>query len=123
MLRIGWEREQATLVARNRVSKTAANGGDGRSYILQVWDFLVELPDADGTPTRLVIRVKNPDLELPDLGGPVPVMVNRRRTKAAFDTDDPTISPRARRRLGEARQRAKAAEKAAAFEAKRTGRS
>ena len=83
---------------------------------------MVEVPGADGQPTRLVIRVKNPNLDLPDLGATVPVLVNRRRTKAAFDLDDPSISPRARRKLGEQRQKAKAAEKKAKFEAKRSER-
>jgi hypothetical protein len=46
------------------------------------------------------------------------VLVNRRRTKAAFDLDDPSISPDARRKLGEQRQKAKAAEKEARFRAK-----
>jgi len=83
---------------------------------------MVEVPGADGQPTRLVIRVKNPNLDLPDLGATVPVLVNRRRTKAAFDLDDPSISPDARRKLGEQRHKAKAAEKKAKFEAKRSER-
>lgn len=57
-------------------------------------------------------------LDLPDLGETVPVLVNRRRTKAAFDLDDPSISPDARRKLGEQRHKAKAAAKKAEFEAK-----
>ena len=118
VLRIGWKQAQAKFVARNRVSKSIQGRSDGPSYILQVWDFMVELPGADGQPTRLVIRVKNPDLELPELGATVPVLVNRRRTKAAFDLDDPSISPDARRKLGEQRHKAKAAEKKAKFDAK-----
>ena len=118
MLRIGWQKEQATFVAQNRVSKSIQGREDGPSYVLQVWDYMVEVPGADGEPTRLVIRVKNPHLDLPELGGTVPVLVNRRRTKAAFDMDDPAISPDARRKLGEQRQKAKAAEKKAKFEAK-----
>lgn len=65
-----------------------------------------------------MIRVKNPNLDLPELGATVPVRVNRRRTKAAFDLDDPSISLDARRKLGEQRQKAKAAAKKAKFEAK-----
>ena len=79
---------------------------------------MVEVPGADGQPTRLVIRVKNPNLDLPDLGATVPVLVNRRRTKAVFDVDDPSISLDARRKLGEQRNKAKAAEKKAKFDAK-----
>jgi hypothetical protein len=122
MLRIGWEKEQAKLVARNRVRKSIQGREDGPSYVLQVWDFMVEVPGTDGQPTRLVIRVKNPNLDLPELGASVPVLVNRRRTKAAFDLDDPSISPNARRKLGEQRQKANAAAKRAKFEAKRTER-
>lgn len=122
MLRIGWEKAQAKFVARNRVRKSIQNQGDGPAYVLQVWDFMVEVPGADGQPTRLVIRVKNPSLDLPELGASVPVLVNRRRTKAAFDLDDPSISPDARRKLGAQRQKAKAAEKRAKFDAKRSER-
>jgi len=118
MLRIGWEKAQATLVARNRVSKSIHSRGDGPSYVLLVWDFMVEVPGTAGEPTRLVIRVKNPSLDLPELGATVPVLVNRRRTKAAFDLDDPSISPDARRKLGEQRQKANAAAKKAKFDAK-----
>ncbi len=118
MLRIGWEKAQAKFVARNRVRKSIQGREDGPSYVLQVWDFMVEVPGPDGQPTRLVIRVKNPNLDLPELGATVPVLVNRRRTKAAFDLDDPSISPDARRKLGEQRHKAKAAEKQAKFDAK-----
>jgi hypothetical protein len=83
VLRIGWQKEHARFVARNRFRKSIENREHGPSYVLQVWDFMVELPGADGQPTRLVIRVKNPHLDLPDLGATVPVLVNRRRTKAA----------------------------------------
>ena len=122
MLRIGWEKAQATFVAQNRVSKSIQSRGDGESYVLLVWDYMVEVDGTDGEPTRLVIRVKNPNLDLPELGGAVPVLVNRRRTKAAFDLDDPSISPAARRKLGEQRSKAKAAEKRAKFDAKRAER-
>jgi hypothetical protein len=118
VLRIGWQTEQARFVAQNRVSKRMAAREDGPSYVLQVWDYMVEVPGRDGQPTRLVIRVKNPFLDLPELGATVPVLVNRRRTKAAFDMDDPSISHDARRKLGEERQKAKAAAKKAKFQAR-----
>ena len=119
VLRIGWKKMQAQFVAQNRVRKSIAPREDGPSFVLQVWDYMVEVPGTDGQPTRLVIRVRNPNLDLPEIGGTVPVLVNRRRTKAAFDLDDPSISPDARRKLGEQRHKAKAAEKRAKFEAKR----
>jgi hypothetical protein len=118
MLRIGWQKAQAKFVAQHRVRKSIEAREDGPSYVLQVWDYMVEVPGADGQPTRLVIRIKNPHLDLPQLGSTVPVLVNRRRTKAAFDMDDPSISFDARRKLGKARQKAKAAEKQAKFDAK-----
>jgi hypothetical protein len=118
VLRIGWQKEQAKFVAQNRVRKSVANREDGPSFVLQVWDYMVEVPGSDGQPTRLVIRVKNPSIDLPELGGTVPVLVNRRRTKAAFDMNDPSISPDARRKLGEQRQKAKDAAKKATFDAK-----
>ena len=122
VFRIGWTKTQAKFVAQNKVRKSIQNREDGPSFVLQVWDYMVELPDSDGQPTRLVIRMKNPNLDLPELGSMVPVVVNRRRTKAAFDLDDPSISPDARRKLGEERHKAKAAEKRAKFEAKLTER-
>ena len=122
MLRIGWQKEQAKFIAQNRVRKSIANREDGPSFVLQVWDYMVEVPGRDGQPTRLVIRVKNPSLDLPELGGMIPVLVNRRRTKAAFDTDAPSISPDARRTLGEQRRKANEAAKKAKFDAKRTER-
>jgi hypothetical protein len=123
MFRIGWQKAQAKFVAQNRVKKSIQGRSDGPSYVLQVWDYMVEVPGTDGQPTRLVIRVRNPDFDLPELGGTVPVVVNRRRTKAAFDDDDPSISPAARRKLGEQRQKANAAAKQAKFDAKRSERS
>lgn len=122
MLRIGWTKAQGTFVAQNRVDKKIVNREDGPSFTLLVWDYMVEVPGVDGDATRLVIRVKNPNLDLPELGGSVPLLVNRRRTKAVFDMDDPAISPEARRRLGQERQKAKAAEKRAKFEDKLRGR-
>jgi len=118
MLRIGWQKAQAKFVAQNRVSKSIQGRQDGASYVLQVWDFMVEVPGADGQPTRFVIRVKNPSFDLPNLGATVPVLVNRRRSKAGFDNSEPSISLDARRKLGEQRQKAKAAEKQAKFDAK-----
>ena len=123
MLRIGWQKEQARFIAQNRVRKSIANREDGPSYVLQVWDYMVEVPGRDGQPTRLVIRVRNPSLDLPGFGETVPVLVNRRRTKAAFDMDDPSISPDARRKLGERQRKAKEAAKQAKFDAKRNERS
>jgi hypothetical protein len=85
MLRIGWAKAQAELVAQNRVSKSIQSRGDGPSYVLQVWDYMVEVPGSDGQPTRLVIRVKNPNLELPELGATERQTANAAAKKAKFD--------------------------------------
>ncbi len=119
MLRIGWSKAEATLVAHNKVRSYWQNRDGGPSYKVQIWDHMVELPGPDGEPTRLVIRVKGEHgLELPELGAVVPVLVNRRRTKAGFDLDDPRISRSARRKIGEQRQKEKQAQKREKFESK-----
>ena len=84
-LRIGWEKLDARLIDRKFVERGSYNVHSPGSF--QVWDYMVELD----TGERLVIREKSFKLDLPEGGKPVPVMVNRRRTKAAFDLDDPRI--------------------------------
>ena len=86
MFRIGWQKVEARLVDRKFVRRDAYNAHSPVSF--QVWDYMVELPDSG---TRLVIREKSFKLDLPGKGEPVPIVVNRRRTKAAFDLDDPRI--------------------------------
>jgi hypothetical protein len=49
----------------------------------------------------------------------VPVVVNRRRTKAAFDVDDPSISLGARYERAARKRKEQAAADKAEFEAKR----
>ncbi len=118
MLRIGWQKAQAKFVAQHRVRKSIEAREDGPSYVLQVWDYMVEVEGSDGEPVRLVIRMRNPSLDLPELGGTVPVLVNRKRTKAAFDLKDPRLDWQAARKAREERERA---EDEARFEAKRRG--
>lgn len=50
------------------------------------------------------VRRDSYKLDLPEVGGTVPVLVNRRRTKAAFDLEDPRIDAVGRL---EARERAR----------------
>ena len=59
----------------------------------QVWDYIVELPPENGRDhVRLVIRDRTYRLDLPDVGGQVPVLVNKKRTKAAFDLKGASIN-------------------------------
>ncbi len=90
MFHWGWERCDAKLVDQKFVRRTTANVKTGIYY--QVWDYMVEIPKSlDGDPKRLVIRERTYKLDLPPVGGTVPVLVNKMRTKAAFDLKDPRI--------------------------------
>jgi hypothetical protein len=83
---------------------------------------LVEVPGRDGQPVRLTIRVKGFGFDLPEPGHMVPVLVNRRRTKAAFDVDDPSISLSAQYHHDAKQRKAKAAADKAEFDALRSGK-
>lgn len=88
MFHWGWEKLDAKVIDEKFVERTTANVKRGIHY--QVWDYMVEVPGLDRAPKRLVIREKTYKLILP-LPETVPVLVNKRRTKAAFDLDDPRI--------------------------------
>ena len=94
MFRWGWTRLDAKLIDQKFVRRDAWNAKKPVYY--QVWDYMVEVPGPDGDPKRLVIREKTYKLDLPEVGGTVPVLVNRQRTKAAFDLKDPRIDAAAR---------------------------
>ncbi len=115
----GLTREQGKLLAQYLVKEYVQGGGQPQK--VQVRDHLVEVPGRDGQPVRLTIRVKGFNFDLPGPGSPVPVLVNRRRTKAVFDVDDPSISLSAQSRHGAERRRAKAAADKAAFDRLRSG--
>ena len=89
LFRWRWTKLDAKLVDQKFVRRDSYNVKSGGHY--QVWDYMVEVPGLDGTRERLVIREKTFKLDLPEVGGTVPVLVNRKRTKAAFDLDDPRI--------------------------------
>ena len=55
---------------------------------------------------RLPIKEKTFKVKLPPIGGTVPVLVNSKRTKAAFDRKDPRIDAIASRETAEAAERA-----------------
>ncbi len=121
VFRFGLEQAQAELISQYMVREYTPS--DGPQGIVQVWDYLVELPGADGQPTRLTIRTKGSGFTLPPPGNMVSVVVNRRRTKAHFDVDDPKISLGAQYKLGAQRRKDKSARDKAEFEAaKRSGK-
>jgi hypothetical protein len=114
VFRWGWERLDARLIDQKFVRRDSFNVHSGVYF--QVWDYMVELPAGlNGAPTRLVIREKSFKLNLPEVGGMVPVLVNRKRTKAAFDLKDPRIDAvgrtQARARARKARDEARFREK------------
>ena len=121
MFRIGWEKVDATLIDQKLVRKDAYQSEMGGRTRFQVWDYMVELPGRDGTPTRLVIREKSFEVELPPIGGIVPVRVNKRHTKAEFDLDDARISTRVKQKQAEERRKQRQAEKEARFERRLKG--
>jgi hypothetical protein len=121
VFRRGLTKEQAKLVSRYMVKEYSQNDPQ-QPRIVQIWDYLVEVPGRDGQPVRLTIRVKGFGFELPEPGHMVPVLVNRRRTKAAFDVDDPSISLSAQYDQGAKQRKAKAAEDKAEFDSLRSGK-
>ncbi len=119
VFRMGLTKEQGKLISQYMVKEYFQNGTQPR--MVEVWDYLVEVPGRDGQPVRLTIRVKGMGFDLPEPGHMVSVLVNRRRTKAAFDVDDPKISLGARYELGAKQRKAKAAADKAEFDALRSG--
>ncbi len=122
MFHIGWERTTAKLIDQVRVRKDAYQSEMGGRTPFEVWDYMVEVTGRDGQPTRLVIREKSFEVKLPPIGQEVPVLVNRRRTKAAFDMDDPVISTRMHQKAAAARREERDAARRARFEERRDGR-
>ncbi len=68
----------------------------------------MELTGRDGQPVQLTIKEKAFKLKLPEPGNPVPILVNPKQTKAAFDLDDSRIDAEAARRAEEAADEARA---------------
>jgi hypothetical protein len=99
-LRFGWSKVDARLIDRKFVRRDSYNVERGGHY--QVWDYMVELPDPR---KRLVIREKTFKVDVPENGEPVPVLVNRRRTRAVFDLDDPRIDAVGRLKAKQERRR------------------
>ena len=114
MFRFGWDRIDAKLIDKRFVERGSYNvHHSGSSY--QVWEFMVEIAEAGGEPVRLLIKEKTFKLILPEVGDTVPVLVNKKRTKAAFDLKDPRIDA-----IGalERKEKAREARDKARFDAK-----
>jgi hypothetical protein len=116
MFRFRWDHIDATLIDQRFLRRGDYNVNTPGSY--QVWEYLVEFTDSDGGTVRLPIEEKTFKLDLPDVGGTVPILVNKRRTKAAFDLKDPRIDA-----VGalKRKQKARKARDEARFEARRKG--
>ena len=114
IFRIGWEKVDATLIDQRFLRRDVFTGSGGGAY--QTWEYLVELPGTDGEPVRLGIEEKTFKVDVPPIGKPVPVLVNRTRTKAVFDLDDPRIDAVGRLK---AKERARKARDDARFEPKK----
>lgn len=89
IFRFGWDHVDAKLIDQRFLRRGDYNVHTPGSY--QVWEYIVEVTEADGGTVRLPIKEKTFKLKLPEIGGTVPVLVNKRRTKAAFDLKDPRI--------------------------------
>lgn len=116
----GWDRLEAKLIDQRFVRRDAYQSERGGRTSFQVWEYMVELPLDEGG-TRLLIEEKTFNLGHPgpQIGDAVPIRVNRKRTKAAFDLDDPRLDWQA---ANERRERAERAEDEARFKAKLEGR-
>jgi hypothetical protein len=117
VFRLGWEKVDAKLVDHRHVRDDSYNVNKGGSGY-QVWEYMVELPGAAGVPVRLTFEEKTFKVKDPQVGDTVPVLVNKKRTKAAFDLKDPRIDA-----VGalKAREKARKARDEARFESKRRG--
>lgn len=103
MFRLGWDRVEAKLIDQRFLERGSYNVHSPGSY--QLWEYLVEFHDEGGTTVRLPIKEKTFKVDLPKIGGTVPILVNRRRTKAAFDLKDPRIDAVGRLKAKEKRRK------------------
>jgi hypothetical protein len=89
VFRIGWDHIEAKLIDQRFLRRDDYNVKTPGSY--QVWEYIVEFAGSDGAMVRLPIQEKTFKVDLPEVGGTVPILVNGKRTKAAFDLKDPRI--------------------------------
>jgi hypothetical protein len=100
VFRFGLQKAQAKLVSQYMVKEFFQSGTEPR--MVQVWDYLVELPGADGQPKRLTIRVRGFGFDLPEPGNMVPPRTRRSSKRSAHGS---TESRPHQRRLGQALRR------------------
>ncbi len=112
MFHIGWAQMDAKLIDKRFIKRTSDNIQVAST---QVWEYLIEFTGPDGTAIRLPIREETFKLRDPHIGSKVPILVNKARSKAAFNLKDPRINAMTHLKSREAEQ--KAADKAR-FEAR-----
>ena len=89
-IRFWWDRVEGTLLD-DKFVKRKWDAGSKRYF--EIRDYAVETNDRGGRPVRLVIRDRALFLKLPSRGSQVPLRVNSKRTKAAFDRHNTSIDP------------------------------
>ena len=118
LFRFGEVHIDATLIDSIHVRKDSVRSNNGNPVHFEVRDYMVEFPGADGTPTRLVVRAKSFDVDMPDVGGIVPIVVDKSRTKGRVDLDDARVSKRLRWKAERRDRSADQDEKRRRFDAK-----
>src|SRR5687768_10461177 len=88
LFRLHWDRIEGTLVDQ-RFDKVVHSDPP-----LQRWEYLVELPGLDGEPVRLTFNEYLVKVDPPPIGERVGLRVNRKRTKAMFELEDPRVNRR-----------------------------
>jgi hypothetical protein len=91
-IKFWWDRVDGILLDDKFVERKW-DAGSKRHFVIR--DYAVETNDREGRPVRLVIRDRALFLDLPPRGSSVPLRVNRKRTKAAFDRYNTSIDPSA----------------------------
>jgi hypothetical protein len=89
MLHHGWERVDATIID-SRISRWKTLGEDGPE--LPVHEYVVEFIRSGGQAARLLVQEPLRKVEVPGVGGVVPILVKPDGTKAVFDEHDPRIN-------------------------------
>lgn len=104
---LGWKPVDARLIDQRFLRRDAYQSEMGGRTPFQVWEYMVELPAEQGTPVRLTIEEKTFNLGHPgpQVGETVPVLVNRRRTRAVFDLKDPRLDWQAASKAREKRRK------------------
>jgi hypothetical protein len=103
LFKLGWDRVEGRYLDSKFVERKWEAGSE---MLFEINDYLVEVTGRDGQPVRLVIRDRAAFLRLPAPGGMVPLRVNKKRTKAAFDRRGTSLDPAVALRERDAAKRA-----------------